>query len=339
MSIRKLAGPALAALLLVPLVPGTATAADSLSWQPCRTIAGGWPAEDQRTECAAITVPVDYAKPGGRTFELAVSRIRATGSRDGVILVNPGGPGAYGMSMPRELLASKAAGLGVHHDIVGFAPRGVGYSAGLSCPQDSTPPDPSLSDKEKARFQSERDARHYQDCVVRDPEFTANPTTANVARDMDRIRQALGEEKIGYYGVSWGTALGAEYRTLFDDHVAAMLLDSVVASTFDLTAFDRDQMTAKENSFHDFAGWLAGNDRVYHFGATKAEVTKALLNLRAKAPDRSTVDGLLLGARRKWPDSAQQLVKLRSGGKAPGAAVPARTGFDWRDPNPAFNPD
>ncbi len=339
MSIKKLAGPVLVGLLLVPLVPGTATAVDGLSWQPCRTIADGWPAEDQRTECAMITVPVDYAKPDGRTFELAVSRISATGSRDGIILVNPGGPGAYGMSMPRELLASKAAGLGVHHDIVGFAPRGVGYSAGLSCPQDSTPPDPSLSDKEKARFKSERDARHYQDCVARDPEFTANLTTANVARDMDRIRQALGEEKIGYYGISWGTALGAQYRTLFDDHVAAMLLDSVVTSTFDLTAVDHDQMTALENSFHDFAGWLAGNDRVYHFGATKEAVTNALLDLRTKAPDRNTVDSLLLGARRKWPASAQELVKLRSGGKVPSAAAPTRTGFGWDDPNPAFNPD
>ncbi|AUI60334.1 hypothetical protein BKN51_20480 [Amycolatopsis sp. BJA-103] len=98
---------------------------------------------------------------------------------------------------------------------------------------------------------------------------------------MDRIRQALGEEKIGYYGIFWGTAPGAEYRTLFDDHVAAMLLDSVATATF---------------------------------------------------------DSLLLGARRTWPDSAQRLVKLRSGGEVPSAAVSTRSGFGWDDPDPAFNP-
>ncbi|MBB4686437.1 alpha/beta fold hydrolase [Amycolatopsis jiangsuensis] len=343
MRIKHLIGPALAGLLLVPFAPGVATAADSLQWTPCRDIADGWPAEDQRTECASISVPVDYAKPDGRTFDLAVSRIKATGSRDGVVLTNPGGPGASGMDMPRSLLNTKAAGIGVHHDLIGFSPRGVGYSAGLSCRHDDAEPDPSLSDKEKARFESEKNAQHYQDCVAKDPEFMANLTTANVARDMDRIRQALGEDRIGYYGISWGTALGAEYRTLFDDHVDAMLLDSVVSPVFDLTRTDHDQMAALENSFHDFAGWLAGNDRVYHFGATKEAATQALLDLRANAADREEVDNLLTQRRPDWPESAGKLVELRSGAKVssavPGPATADRTGFDWHDPNPGFNPD
>ncbi|MFF0148337.1 alpha/beta hydrolase family protein [Amycolatopsis sulphurea] len=338
MLIKKLIGPALAGLLLVPLAPGVASAADTLRWQPCRQIAGEWPADDQRTECATIRVPVDYAKPAGRTFDLAVSRIKATGSRNGVILVNPGGPGASGMDMPKKLLDSKAAGIGVHHDLIGFSPRGVGYSAALSCQRDRTEPDSSLPEKEKARFTSEKNAKRYRECVAKDPEFVANLTVGNIARDMDRIRQALGEEKIGYYGLSWGTALGAEYRTLFDDHVDKMLLDSVMASTLDLTKVDHDTAAAQENAFHDFAGWLAGNDRIYHFGTTKAAVLKTMLDLRAKI-DHNDIDPLLTPARQDWPESARNLAKLRDGKRVPATAPAERTGFDWHHPDPAFGWD
>lgn len=338
MLIKKLIGPALAGLLLVPLAPGVATAADTLRWQPCREIAGEWPTDDQRTECTTIKVPVDYTKPDGRTFDLAVSRIKATGTRDGAILVNPGGPGASGMDMPRKLLDSKAAGIGVHHDLIGFSPRGVGYSEALTCQRDQTSPDPSPSKKEAARLESEQNAKRYRECVAKNPEFVANLTTANVARDMDRIRQALGEEKIGYYGVSWGTALGAEYRTLFDDHVDKMLLDSVMASTLDLTRVDHDSAAAQENQFHDFAGWLAGNDRIYHFGTTKAAVLKRMLDLRAKV-DHDDIDPLLTTTRQDWPESARNLAKLRDGKRVPSTAPADRTGFDWHDPNPAFSRD
>src|SRR4051812_1827448 len=107
------------------------------------------------------------------------------------------------MELPDDILRSQAAGIGVHHDLIGFAPRGVGYSAGVTCKDDSTQPDFSLPEKEKARFEAERDGRNHQRCVVEDPELVRNLTTANIARDMDRIRIALGEDKIGYYGISW----------------------------------------------------------------------------------------------------------------------------------------
>ncbi|MFD2419043.1 alpha/beta fold hydrolase [Amycolatopsis pigmentata] len=134
------------------------------------------------------------------------------------------------------------------------APRGVGYSAGVTCKDDSTQPDPFLPKKEKARFEAERDGRNHQRCVTEDPEFVRNLTTANIARDMDRIRIALGEDKIGYYGVSWGTALGAQYRTLFDAHVDKMLLDSVMAPTL-ITSARRDWPA----SARDLAGLRDGS--------------------------------------------------------------------------------
>lgn len=99
MQIKKLFGPLLAGLVLLPLAPGIATAS-TLQWRPCKEIAHRWSPGDDRTECAMVTVPVDYAKPDGRSFGIAISRIKASGRRDGVVLFNPGGPGGSGMNMP-----------------------------------------------------------------------------------------------------------------------------------------------------------------------------------------------------------------------------------------------
>ncbi len=281
-----------------------------------------------------VKVPLDYADPGGRKIEIAVSRIRATGIRTGAILLNPGGPGQSGMAMPRHILESRAAGLGVHHDLIGFDPRGVDYSAGIACPGDETQPDPGASDKEKARFLAERDARANRVCVAANPALVRSLTTPTIARDMDRIREALGENKIGYYGVSWGTALGAEYRTLFDDRIDKMLLDSVMAPDLNVTAMDDGQANAGENTFHEFAAWLARYDLIYHFGADEPTVARALLALRAELTahprtvgettiDGSTVNGMLANPRREWAGLAAQLVVICEGGVP---AQPSRSG-------------
>ncbi|MCS7477902.1 alpha/beta hydrolase [Umezawaea endophytica] len=339
MKITRLLGAVLAGLVLVPLVPGIAVA-ETPRWQLCRDIANRWPSTDERTECAVVTVPVDYAKPDGRTVDIAISRVKASGSREGVILVNPGGPGGSGMELPNSLLRSEAAGIGVHHDLIGFAPRGVGYSAAVACEDDWTQPDPSLSEKEKARFEADRDGRNHQRCVAEDPEFVRNLTTATIARDMDRIRIALGEEKIGYYGISWGTALGAQYRTLFDAHVDKMLLDSVMPPDLDLVEMDRAQLTARENTFAEFAAWIARHDDVYRFGTTQAVVTKALLDLRARQTSRlDAFDGLLTETRRDWASSARRLVALRDGASTL-EALPhqEKRGFGWDADQTGFSP-
>lgn len=333
-----------AAVGLVPVAPAAASAS-TVDWTPCEDIAKDWSAEDTLSECAMVTVPVDYAKPDGRTIGIAVSRLKATdpARRQGVVLFNPGGPGQAGIHLPTDIAESQAAGIGVDHDLIGFDPRGVQYSADVACPsqpEDDAQPPASLSDKEKARFVFERDAKANKRCVDADPEFVRNLTTGNVAKDMDRIRIALGEEKISYYGVSWGTALGASYRTQFDDHVDKMLLDSVMSPTLDLAGMDDAQAAAGDGTVHDFAGWLARYEGFYHFGVTQPEVLKALLDLRRqftehpKVVDEVTIDGdavngFLGGPRRDWVHSAEALVVLRDGGvpDLPGDRARA-TGWD-----------
>jgi len=339
MKIPKLLAPALAGLLLMPLAPAVAGAAETLQWKPCKDIAANWPADDTRSECTSFKVPVDYARPDGRQLDLAVSRIKASGSRTGALLLNPGGPGGSGMIMPAEILKAKIGGIGVHHDLIGFAPRGVSYSDALSCTHDPAQPDPSWPAKERARFVSDQNAKRYQACVAKDPAYVRNLTTANIARDMDRIRQALGEDKISYFGMSWGSALGAEYRTQFDAHVDRMLLDSVMNPVFDLRAMDRDDAAARETLFHDFARWIAGNDRIYRFGRSPAQVAQALLALRATTKNTDQVDALLTGGRATWPESARQLVALRSGAPISVPAAKSSSGFDWTDPNLLSNSD
>ncbi|MDX3189229.1 alpha/beta fold hydrolase [Streptomyces sp. MN03-5084-2B] len=331
MSITRFAVPLLAAAALLPAVPAVA-AADALAWQPCATIAKGWDPGDRRTECALVPVPLDYADPGGPKIDIAVSRIRATGTRTGAVLLNPGGPGQSGLTMPGSIADSHAGGLGVHHDLVGFDPRGVGYSADLPCPAEL--PEPGIPDKEKAREAVERFAAANRQCVEAHPAFVRNLTTPTIARDLDRIRVALGEDKIGYYGVSWGTALGAQYRSLFDDHVGKMLLDSVMPPDFSVTAMDDGQATAGENTFHEFAAWIARYDAVYRFGTTEPAVAKVLLGLRDRYG--ATVNGMLANPRREWAGLAKQLAAIRDGGP-PVAGKATTGGLAWDGEPHAFN--
>lgn len=326
----------LVSVVVVVAVPLMAVPAlgHGLTWRPCAAVAKDWDQEDQRSECTTVAVPVDYARPGGRTIDIAVSRIPATGRSEGVVVFNPGGPGHPGTTMPADIAASRAGGIGARHDLVGFDPRGVGYSDGVDCPDEDV--EPGLSDEERAR----RTAEHNRACFDRDPALAASLTTTNVARDLDRVRQALGVRKIGFYGVSWGTALGAAYRTLFDRHVDRMLLDSVLTPEMDMTTMDDGQAAAGEATFRLFSEWIAGRHERYGLGESTDAVARRLLDLRAEltehprtAPDGTVVDGtavtmMLANPRKEWADLAARLKVLAEGGTTARAAR-ANGGLGW----------
>ncbi len=353
MSRYRVASVLVATTMVALSTPALASA--SLVWKPCKDVAAGWePADDQRTECAMVTVPVDYAKPDGREIDIAVSRQKATDQarRRGVVLLNPGGPGQSGIHQPRWIADSRAAGIGADHDLIGFDPRGVGYSADIACPAlpgDDAEPPASLPDKEKARFAFDRDAKVNQRCIAADPEFVRNLTTENVARDMDRIREALGESRIGFYGVSWGTALGAAYRSAFDSRVDRMLLDSVMSPTLDVDAMDDAMIAAGEITVREFAGWIARYDAVYHFGGRQPAVLEGLLRLRdeltehprtvnGETIDGETVTGYLAGPRRDWANAAKTLAALRDGGLPATKPTSGQgRGFGWDTPPTGYN--
>ncbi|WEP00837.1 alpha/beta fold hydrolase (plasmid) [Streptomyces sp. FXJ1.172] len=315
-----------------------ATEHSHLSWTPCRTLVHGWDPGDKRTECATVSVPVDYARPQGRTIRLMISRLKATSParRRGVVLINPGGPGNSGLEMPGFLSRTSVAGIGTDHDLIGFDPRGIGFSGGKRCdpsPEDGPAPDPKASARVQFAQEYRQNARYNKRCAGYDPAYIAGLSTTVMARDMDRIRVALGEEKIGFYGISWGTALGVVYRSLYDRHVDRMLLDSVMPPDFSLKAMNDGPVAAAEADFARFARWVATRNRRYHLGRTAPAVTGTVLGLARQLdrhprtltlPDgRSVTFGVgalrtIMGyPRGRWPDMATSVVALRHGGVPP----------------------
>ncbi|MFH8350147.1 alpha/beta hydrolase [Streptomyces sp. NPDC018045] len=246
-------------------------------------------------QCGYVTVPVDYAKPGGRTIEIAVDRIGNTGGkkeRQGSLIYNPGGPGGSGMKFPTRVTGKNAvwAKTAKAYDFVGFDPRGVGHSAPISCadPQEfvKAPKADPVPDSEADKRAQRQLAKEYAlGCKERSGALLPHLTTPNTARDLDVIRAALGEKKLNYLGVSYGTYLGAVYATLFPDHVRRMLVDSVVNPSRESVWYQAnlDQDLAFETRWSDWKKWVARHDAVYHIGNTEAKVQAKWERLRATA--------------------------------------------------------
>ncbi|MFM1723971.1 alpha/beta fold hydrolase [Rhodococcus sp. PAM 2766] len=171
-------------------------------------------------QCATLDVPLDYADPGGRTVELALSRVPGTDPAAPTLFVNPGGPGVEGRSMA----ATVASELRPRGAVVGMDLRGTGYSSNVDC---AAPDEPDVRDDATLAAYADEISAANRACVDADPAFLGSLTTANAARDLDAVRQALGLATIDYLGVSWGTVLGAELQSRFPDHLHRMVLDSM----------------------------------------------------------------------------------------------------------------
>ncbi|MFC5723442.1 alpha/beta hydrolase [Streptomyces gamaensis] len=262
-----------------------------IDWQDCPA---DWGLE-KPIQCGFVTVPVDYARPYGRTIKIAVDRARSTGTaseRQGSLVYNPGGPGGSGMKFPRRITAKSPlwANTAKAYDFVGFDPRGVGHSAPISCvdPQQfvkAPKPDP-VPDSEADKRAQRRLARAYADgCAQRSGDLLPYLTTPNTARDIDVVRAALGEKKLNYLGVSYGTYLGAVYGTLFPGHVRRMVVDSVVNPAQDNIWYQAnlEQDIAFEGRFKDWENWVAQHDDVFHLGTTQAAVQRGWEKIRATA--------------------------------------------------------
>lgn len=275
-------------LAFLPLLAAPpADASPRLEWTtPCPDY-GMTPSPTAGLECAKLRVPLDYAHPD-RTIELTLSRHAGTpGKRRGVLLMNPGGPGSPGLAMPAQLLQRMgASGLPDAYDVIGFDPRGTGYSTPVTCamtpeqrgavlgPYADGPRD-VVATAAKARVV----ARQCGEAATAD--LLPHMTTANTARDLDRIREALGERKISYYGLSYGSYLGAAYTSMFPARSDRIVLDSVLGPRgLDVGANQRFA-EGFDDRFPDFAAWAAARDEAYHLGRTPAEVTAKFFELAA----------------------------------------------------------
>ncbi|MFF4016252.1 alpha/beta hydrolase [Streptomyces sp. NPDC001843] len=254
-------------------------------------------------QCGTVTVPLDYAHPDGRQIRLTVSRVRATHKdprnskrkvpRQGALVFNPGGPGGSGMYFPLVGLLPEWKRIAAAYDLVGYAPRGVGRSAPLSC-QDpkqfaggptQAPTHPSTAYKKKRIAQAKTYARG---CAQRSGSALRYYNSLNNARDLDVLRAALGEDRLTFMGASYGTYFGAVYATLFPSHVRRMVLDSAVNPAPEQVWYrdNLDQSAAFEGRWADFRDWVARHDDVYGLGDTAEKVRRGYETARARLAAR-----------------------------------------------------
>ena len=313
------------------IVPTAATS--TLNWQACSGQLAG-------LQCASLQVPLNYADPGGRKITIALSMVPATApasQQQGIMLVNPGGPGQAGRSFASYIATGVSPQVRADYDIVGFDPRGVGGSSpALSCDPaffQGVRPDyiPANAAAEQVLVNRAKD--YAAGCQKRFGWFLPYETTPNTARDMDQIRQAFGVKQLTYYGFSYGTYLGQVYGTLFPGHVRRMVLDSTVDPTGAWYADNISQDYAFQGRLEAFFGWIAKYDSVYHLGSTAAQVQAAYYQVRAKL-EKSPVNGpsgpmigpdelddtILLGGylNTLWPSFAQALSQYLNQGASDG---------------------
>lgn len=225
--------------------PGTAP----IEWKACP--------DDTALQCGSVVVPLDYGRPARGTLSVAVSRKAATdpSRRIGVLVFNPGGPGESGDQILPVILGLLPAAVLSRFDIVSFDPRGTGASDPLDCgtsPSAVTSVLPAPSSRGQPLPGTAVFTAMAHGCADRHPDLTSSLTTENTARDLDRIRAALGASRISYLGLSYGTVLGTIYADLFPHRLRAMVLDGGVDVNAPLAAQAADEAPAAERSLQHY---------------------------------------------------------------------------------------
>ncbi|MEV8632206.1 alpha/beta fold hydrolase [Streptosporangium sp. NPDC051023] len=247
-----------------PLSPSTTSGTarpDRIVWGPCTDIKrpdGATPRPDPRFQCGKLQVPLDYAKPGGDTLDMAVIRIQATepGRRLGSLVFNFGGPGASGvdtMAQSYKIFGS----LNTQYDLVSFDPPGVERTAGVRCGTDREMDKFLAMDTQAtdaaARAEQNRTIKNFvQACERTSGKILPHVGTVNAARDMDKLREALGDKQLNFFGISYGTQLGAVYATLFPKKVHRFALDGPLDPSVTLEQRSLAQTTAFQHSYDSF---------------------------------------------------------------------------------------
>ena len=314
-----------------PPAPSTGT----LAWKTC----GG-------LQCATLRVPVDYANPAGATLDLALARrpARTPAARIGSLVFNPGGPGDSGIdALPHELEALTPA-LQNRFDIVSWDPRGIGRSAPIRCQADqgssgdSGPPIDPVPTTDADRQRLAEAYRAYGNLCSRvHGTYLRFVGTDSTAEDLERIRVALGDERLTFIGHSSGTLLGAIYAERYPARVRALVLDGPIDPSLDLIGMTRAQAVAFERTLDGFFAWCTSDSGcAWRPGADLRASFLALIDRIRQEPlpapdgERVGVSELFTGvmgrlyARSRWPSLSQALGAAEQGDGAPLAGLSDR---------------
>ena len=310
-----------------------------LRWSACGTL-----------QCATLTVPRRYADPAGPTLTLALARrpARTPAARIGSLLVNPGGPGDSGVDdLPGEL-RSLTATLQDRFDIVTWDPRGVERSAPVHCSDPNARPapsgggdgggsvlDPAPTDEAGKKALADAYRAAGQECLKWSGDLLGDVGTNATVEDLERIRVALGEDRLTFIGHSAGTLLGAVYADRYPQHVRAFVLDGPIDPSLTLDQMTRAQAAGFEAALRSFFTWCdatatcqwrpADADRTAAFNALMDRVRRQPLqasNNRIVGVD-TFVSGVMsrLTARSKWPSLGDALAAAERGDGSPLATL------------------
>jgi pimeloyl-ACP methyl ester carboxylesterase len=236
--------------------------------------------------------------PSGKTLNIAISRIKAGDplKRQGILLLNPGGPGGSGLSMPKSVRRANPA-ISNQYDLIGFDPRGIGRSGNLQCNGPSRPSETITRPNEREFLVIVEEAREIElNCQRGGGELRRHVSTANTARDMDVIRSALGEKEINYLGVSYGTYLGAVYGTLFPARMNLSVLDSAMHPDWLYYESTKQTSVAAKMNVDAWAAWAAQRDGIYHLGSSADDVIATIEHVSKRLNDHPV----------SWLDSPNQ---------------------------------
>jgi pimeloyl-ACP methyl ester carboxylesterase len=288
--------------------PGTGLARytrQQLDWKSC----------GDGFSCSTMLAPLNYADPNGTAITLAVAkRPAASSKRLGSLIINPGGPGGSGIGYVGYFNADGLEG----YDIVGWDPRGVGRSTPVTCygpedldryfSMDSSPDDPA-----ELQARIDEQIKFGQSCLSRSGALLEHISTMETVRDLDLLRQLLGDSKINYFGSSYGTRIGALYAELFPHRVGRMILDGGVNVN---SKSKINQVDGFERALNHFASWCAQEQ--CRLGAQRDDVLSKIAEFLDRLDQQPlTVDGgrtlsqqqgveavfyAMYGGMRSWPE-------------------------------------
>ncbi|MDP9840948.1 alpha/beta hydrolase [Streptosporangium lutulentum] len=288
--------------------PSAAGSPGAITWATCTDIRrpdGTIAKPDPLLQCGKISVPLDYAKPDGPSLSIAVIRTKASGPgpRIGSLVFNFGGPGASGVDTLAQ--AAKAfSSLGTRYDLVSFDPRGVERSSGVRCGDDEEMDKytslNTLPTNEAERDAIEKGTKEFVDaCGQTSGKLLPYVGTVNAAQDLDRLRAALGDKQLNYFGISYGTQLGAIYATKFPKNVNRMVLDGTLDPSATLEQRTLAQTTGFQHAYEAFLKDCVKEPGQCEIGSDTTiadkNVEKLLYDLKAKpikVGDRTVTQGL-----------------------------------------------
>jgi pimeloyl-ACP methyl ester carboxylesterase len=327
----------LAALLAVGISAGAARSSSHRSTARPSQPALAWHDCGDGYQCANLEVPRDYRHPHGATFNLGIIRLPAQGERLGALFVNFGGPGGDAVDTIHAIGAGLFGAVNDHFDIVAVDPRGVTETQPSVDCHANQETQGIYSKPFVTPFNLDKDAliakdrQYIQQCIQQNGDVLRYISTKNTARDMDRVRAAMGDQRLNYFGFSYGTFLGSTYASLFPNHYRAMVLDGPV----DVNAWInkpmenlQEQSDGFEHALARFFQACAAHQDVCQFGGDDPQdafeqlVQSAYQNpLPAGGSDPRPVNGddliagatLAMYAKQLWPLLVQALQEAHNG--------------------------